>query len=69
MLRNLNAEIARYGYNATDIANAIKVSDRTARTKISGESEFTFPEAMTIRDKLFPAIKLEYLFKDDTTTA
>lgn len=62
MLLNLKAEMTRFGISDADIAKAIGRSERSVRDKISGRSQFTFPEANTLRNQLFPGLKLEYLF-------
>lgn len=67
MLNNLSAEMARYGYNSIDLANVGGFTERTARSKIAGETEFSIVEAVKIRDSLFPAMRLEYLFKNSQT--
>lgn len=64
-MRNLIAEMARYGYKRKDIQDVLKCSEKTARNKINGETEFTYKEAEKVRNKLFPDMKLEYLFSDD----
>lgn len=65
MLSNLSAEMARYGVSVMDIANALGVTDRTVRSKLAGEHEFSFYDAEKIRDKLFPTLRLEYLFREN----
>lgn len=60
---NLKAEMQRNGLTVKDIMDAIGCSEKTARNKINGETEFTYPEAETVRNKLFPSLRLEYLFR------
>ena len=67
MLNNLRAEMARHEVNTHDISGVIKKSDRTVRLKVAGENAFTMPEAIAIRDTLFPGMALEYLFARDTS--
>lgn len=62
MLNNLSAEMARYGISINDIKTLIGKSDRTTRDKIRGRYDFSLPEAILIRDKLFPSLTIEYLF-------
>lgn len=64
MLRNLKAEMARSGLRTDDLVKAINKSEKAVRMKITGESSFTFPEALTIRSTFFPDLTLEYLFAD-----
>ncbi len=65
-MRNLQAEMKRYGVTPLDIGNAIVVTKREMREKVSGEIVITFPEALTIRDTFFHGLRLEYLFAADT---
>ena len=64
MLKNLQAEMTRFGATNQDIGTAIGKAERTVRDKISGLYAFDFPEAVSIRDKFFPGMRLEYLFFD-----
>lgn len=66
-MRNLITEMARYGFRNKDIQKVIKCSEKTARNKINGITQFTYREAKEIKDKLFPNLNLEYLFADDTS--
>lgn len=61
-MRNLKAEMARYGVTTNAIGKAIQSTDRTVTNKLNGSSEFTIEEAITIRDSFFPGLRLEYLF-------
>ena len=65
-MKNLQAEMKRYGVTPLDIGNAIGCQERNARKKVSGEIVITFPEALTIRDTFFHGLRLEYLFAFDT---
>lgn len=67
-MRNLIAEMARYGLKNKDIQAVLKCSEKTARNKIHGESALTYREAKMIRDVLFPNLDLEYLFAEDDST-
>lgn len=62
LLKNLSAEMARYGVSTNDIGMIIGKSERTARDKIKGQYQFSISESILIRDKLFPGLALEYLF-------
>lgn len=67
-MRNLSAEMVRYGVSNTDIQALLSCSDKTVRNKLSGATEFSVDEATKIRDKFFPSLRIEYLFaKIDTT--
>lgn len=61
-MKNLIAEMARRGYKFHDIAVCIGSSDRTAKNKVNGDTDFTVPEALKVRDELFPDLRMEYLY-------
>jgi len=68
MTNNLVAELIRKGVAprnvAKEVARVLRVSERTARNKISGETAFTVPEAVRINEACFGGTqKLEYLFE------
>lgn len=65
MLRNLCAEMARHNVTIRDIRRSIGKTERTAREKVNGKTDFTFPEAVRVRDDYFPGMTLEYLFARD----
>ena len=61
-MRNLSAEMARYGVTNADIQKLLSWTDKTVRNKIGGMSEFSISEAFKIRDTFFPSLRVEYLF-------
>lgn len=61
-MRNLSAEMARYGVRNVDIQNLLSCTDKTVRNKIDGVTEFSVAEALKIRDAFFPGLRIEYLF-------
>ena len=61
-MRNLSAEMARYGVTNADIQKLLSCTDKTVRNKIGGMSEFSISEAFKIRDTFFPSLRVEYLF-------
>ncbi len=61
-MRNLSAEMARYGVTNADIQRLLSCTDKTVRNKIGGMSEFSISEAFKIRDTFFPSLRVEYLF-------
>lgn len=67
MLLNLKAEMARRSLTNEDIHKVIGKTTKTVQEKIKGNVPITFPEAIAIRDALFPGLTLEYLFAQDTT--
>ena len=63
-MKNLSAEMARFGISKSDIQNLLSCSDRTVRNKLGGITEFSVSEAIKIRDAFFPCMRLEYLFAE-----
>lgn len=62
MFPNLDAEMAREKIGEREIAAVIDVDRRTAWNKLNGHTRLYYDEAMAIKDNLFPAVPLEYLF-------
>ena len=69
MLKNLSAEMVRSGISTRDIAAVIGKTQRSAQDKVRGAFPFSMPEAIKIRDSLFPGMTLEYLFATTDTKA
>ena len=74
MTNNLIAELVKIGIPprsvAKDIAKTIGVSEKTARNKINGVTEWTVPEAVKINEVYFDgAQSVEYLFARANATA
>ena len=65
MYPNLDAEMARKKFNTDDIAQVIGKDPRTVRSKLSGKTNWLYIETKTIKDKLFPKLDIEYLFKTE----
>lgn len=61
-MRNLSAEMARYGVSNMDIQNLIGCSPKTVTNKLSDNTAFSIGEAIKIRDTFFPGLRIEYLF-------
>ena len=68
-MKNLRAEMTRYGVSNLDIQQAISCSESTVKNKISGKTEFTFLECLKIRDVFFEGYRLEYLFATEEKSA
>jgi transcriptional antiterminator len=64
-MRNLLAEMVRYGVTNADLQKVLGCSEKTVRNKLSGETEFSFPETIKIRNRFFEGFRLEYLFAPD----
>ena len=62
MLENLRVEMIRRGISNLDIQTVLSCSSKTVTNKLSAETDFSFPEALSVRDALFPGLPLEYLF-------
>ncbi len=61
----LMEEIKKRGIKKTAIAKAIGISSSGLDFKLSGESAWRFNEAIIIRDRFFPDMGLEELFKEN----
>ena len=61
-MRNLSAEMIRYGVSNTDIQTVLSCSSKTVANKLNGTTEFSVGEAMAIRNAFFPGLRIEYLF-------
>ena len=61
-MKNLCAEMTRYGVSNSDIQLLLGCSLKTVQNKTSGVTEFSVAEAMKIRDYYFPGLRIEYLF-------
>lgn len=64
MFPNLNAEKARNRLTNQDFSNTLNISVPSINNKMSGKTEFTRREMITLRDKYFSGMSLEYLFDD-----
>lgn len=69
-MRNLSAEMARFGVTNSDIQAVLACSGKTVTNKIGGATEFSVGEAIKIRDAFFPGLRIGYLFAStDPVTA
>ncbi|AJA42496.1 XRE family transcriptional regulator (endogenous virus) [Clostridium phage phiCT453A] len=66
MFPNLKAEMARSGIRVNDISKMLGVSEKTARNYLSGRTKISWLDVLTIQAKLFPDLKVGYLFAIDT---
>lgn len=65
-MKNLEAEMKRYGVSVTDIQTAIDCrSEKTAWNKVRGRTAFTVFEALKVKNRFFPGFSIEYLFAAD----
>lgn len=65
-MRNLSAEMARFGVSYADLMELLRCSQKTVSNKLNDTTEFSISEAMNIRDRFFPGLRLEYLFAVDS---
>lgn len=65
MLSNLKMAINAKNISTLAVAQVIGTTEKTAYNKLQGNSDFTMPEAMTIKRELFPEYDLMYLFAED----
>ncbi len=68
-MRNLSAEMARYGVSKEDLRMLLSCTDKTVNNKLNDTTEFSISEAMKVRDKFFPGMRLEYLFSQNISSA
>lgn len=61
-MKNLSAEMARFGVSNSDIQSLLSCSPKTVTNKLGDETEFSVGEAIKIRDEFFPGMRIEYLF-------
>lgn len=61
-MRNLAAEMTRYGVTNTDLQSVLACSAKTVTNKLTDVTEFSINEAFVIRDTFFPGLRVEYLF-------
>lgn len=60
---NLQVLLATKNIPTKTVQNVIRAkSEKTAYSKINRLTDFTLPEAMTIKETLFPEYDLEYIF-------
>ncbi len=64
MLHNLRAEMARYVITGRDIARLLGIRPATVSANMTGKSDFTYYEALKIKEAFFPHLTMEYLFED-----
>lgn len=65
---NLRAEMARYGVSCKHTASMLGVSPKSISNKITGRTEFTLSEMISIRNAYFKEMSIEYLFDSGVST-
>lgn len=61
----LRGEMFRARIGVAALASRIGMSEKSLRNKLKGETDFTWPEAVAIRDIVHPDMEMEVLFKAD----
>ncbi len=61
-MKNLSAEMARFGVTNSDIQSLLGCSGKTVTNKLTESTSFSVHEAIKIRDTFFPGLRIEYLF-------
>lgn len=62
MYDNLKTVMAAKGTTIDAMAKLLKVQQSTIQNKIDGGDEFTFDQAQTISEVMFPEYSMKYLF-------
>lgn len=63
MFTNLQNALYQKGITIKSLAEFLQVTEKTARNKIQGKTEFTLSEVKKINKYLFPEYAFSYLFK------
>ena len=66
---NLTAELGRKRIGNKALAAAIGCSEKTLYNKMSGATEFTLSEILTISECFLPEFKIDYLFTKQDKSA
>lgn len=62
MYSNLRGEMTRHGVRLSMVQNLLGVTEKTARDRVNGKSDFSVTEALKVRDAFFPGMTIGYLF-------
>ncbi len=62
MFTNLQNALYQKGITTKALAEFLQVTEKTARNKIQGKTEFTLSEVKKINKYLFPEYAFSYLF-------
>ncbi|MDZ4991364.1 XRE family transcriptional regulator [Clostridium perfringens] len=66
MFTNLQNALYQKGITMKSLAEFLQVTEKTARNKIQGKTEFTLSEVKKISMYLFPEYAFSYLFQPDS---
>lgn len=62
MLKNLRAAMVAKKVSVVAMARLLGTTEKTVNNKLNGVTDFTLPEALSIKENLFPEYDLCYLF-------
>ncbi len=62
MYDNLKSLMAQKGISIEALAKLLGIHRNTAASKLDGESEFTFGQAETIKEAMFPEYTFKFVF-------
>lgn len=68
MLKNLERLLYDKGISKKAYASMLGVNEKTIQNKISGKTDFTYPEASKTQSLLFPEYRIDYLFAEAQDT-
>lgn len=61
-MANLKTALANKHITVRGLADFLGIAEKSAHNKLSGATDFTFPEAQRISTELFPEYNITYLF-------
>lgn len=62
---NLKAELGRNDITIESMAECLNIHRNSVANKLKGKTKFSIEEAMTIQEKFFPTLSIDYLFATD----
>lgn len=68
-MKNLRAALDAKRISVIAFAALLGISEKTARNKLNGDTDFTLGEAIKIKTELLPEYDLFYLFERDDDVA
>lgn len=64
MLKNLEKALSDKGITKKAYADFLGVCEKTVHNKLSGTTDFRYPEVQKTAELLFPGMDINYLFAD-----
>lgn len=65
MLANLRIEMYKRKVTIESVAEYLAIHRNSVSNKLEGDTEFSIEEAFKVRDRFFPDLDMDYLFKKD----